>query len=207
MASTTVDILCYGDSNTWGEFPLQTFYIRTNARWANLLEASLSLDTNVQFNVIQNGLSGRYAGDIDQIRPHLNGLVDFKSKYTPLDSTSLVIIALGSNDLKLTYSQSPQNIFDNLVSYREILAQNNFQGKVVYLLPPFVNENKLGEVFESSNARLTALYNLFEESDLEFLNLNNIIEMEDLPDGIHYRYEAHAKIADLVGKYILASYP
>jgi lysophospholipase L1-like esterase len=206
MTSSKVIIACYGDSNTWGEFPLRSVYIRINARWASLLEGDLNdgsnLDSDLQFRVIQNGLSGRYAGDINTNRPRFNGFADFLPFVQTQQSVDLVIVALGVNDLKKAYMQSPQNIFDNLAKYKSILADNNVASRVLYLLQPLLIEDQLGPEFELANAKLKDLYEIFAQSNLDFIDLNTIVTAEDMPDGIHYNYQAHAKIANFLTQYI-----
>jgi len=98
-------ILCYGDSNTWGYAPEQQagpVYTRydESVRWPCVLQALLGEG----YAVIEEGLNGRTTAVDDPLEPGKNGLTYLPvclDTQAPLD---LVIVMLGSNDLKRRFS-------------------------------------------------------------------------------------------------------
>jgi lysophospholipase L1-like esterase len=94
-------ILCYGDSNTWGYDPVTKGRFPRDMRWTGVLRQSLGDD----YLVIEEGLNGRTTVWDDPIEGYKNGaayLVPCLTTHRPLD---LVIIMLGTNDLKRSSSQ------------------------------------------------------------------------------------------------------
>lgn len=90
-------ILCYGDSITWGSNAQTNGRHEFDDRWPNILQAALG----PQVQVISEGLRGRttafdeHLADCDRNGARL--LPSILYTHAPID---LVILALGSNDMK-----------------------------------------------------------------------------------------------------------
>lgn len=100
---TKKNILCFGDSNTWGYDPVSRGRFPRDKRWTGILQALLG---NF-FYIIEEGLNGRTTVWDDPVEGHMgdkNGmrvLPILLSTHSPLD---LVIVMLGTNDLKKRFS-------------------------------------------------------------------------------------------------------
>ena len=97
-------ILCIGDSNTWGATPGEDS-LRLERRWTKVLQELRPND-----EIIEEGLSGRTITAKDTIVPVRCGvdtLPLLMLSHVPVD---LVIIMLGTNDLKNNLIQV-QNIW------------------------------------------------------------------------------------------------
>lgn len=91
-------ILCYGDSNTWGYRPGDGDRHPEEVRWTGILAQELG----PEFRVIEDGLNGRttvYDDPFDACRNGRTGLGYALLSHKPLD---MVILMLGTNDLKYT---------------------------------------------------------------------------------------------------------
>jgi lysophospholipase L1-like esterase len=108
-------VLCYGASNTYGQKPDRSGRFKANERWTGILQDKLGSD----YYVIEEGLGGRTT-DLDHPNPNKtnrNGLSYFKAcfeSHIPLD---VIIIMLGTNDLKTTYNRSALDIAEALRQY------------------------------------------------------------------------------------------
>lgn len=103
-------VLCYGDSNTWGFSPKDGH--RMDERWTRLLAAK-----NPELEVLEEGLNSRNAVCKDAHMPEKCGFDSFKMmlmSHKPLD---LIILMLGTNDLKVTYHCSAKYIAQGLREY------------------------------------------------------------------------------------------
>lgn len=92
----TRTVLCYGDSNTYGHEAETAGRFPREVRWPGVLQQALG----DEFVVIEEGLGGRTANSDDPFEVGRNGrsyLVPCLASHAPLD---LVIIMLGTNDLK-----------------------------------------------------------------------------------------------------------
>jgi lysophospholipase L1-like esterase len=93
-------ILCYGDSNTWGRDPGdETRRFEWPVRWAGVLQRELG----ESYHVVEEGLGGRTTVYDDPLLPGRSGrdlLAAALECHAPLD---LVVIMLGTNDI--SYAQ------------------------------------------------------------------------------------------------------
>lgn len=96
-------ILCFGDSNTWGQRPDRKGRFAADERWTGMLQQQLG----DSFEVIEEGLNSRTTDLEYTKKPGRNGKTYFvpclQSHY-PLD---VVVVMLGTNDLKLEYGPRP----------------------------------------------------------------------------------------------------
>jgi lysophospholipase L1-like esterase len=100
------EVLCCGDSNIWGADPATGGRFSRDDRWPGVLQKALG----DEYHVIEEGLGGRTTVWEDPIEGHKNGreyLIPCLVTHSPLD---LVIILLGTNDLKKRFSVSAQDI-------------------------------------------------------------------------------------------------
>ena len=92
------NILCYGDSNTWGYIPVKCERYPFDVRWTGVLQQELG----AEYRIIEEGLNARTTAYEDPWSYWRNGkdyLPACLISQKPLD---LLIISLGTNDLKFT---------------------------------------------------------------------------------------------------------
>ena len=103
-------ILCFGDSNTWGLIPKTKQRYPWGVRWTSILDNELNRHFNNEYRVIEEGLCGRTTVFDDPLR---DGRNSFKLLPTILEShnpVTDVIIMLGTNDCKTVYNASAEVI-------------------------------------------------------------------------------------------------
>jgi lysophospholipase L1-like esterase len=99
-------ILCYGDSNTWGYNPATGERFSRDERWPGVLRQELGEG----YEIIEEGLCGRTTVWDDPIEGYKSGkeyLIPCLETHKPID---LVVIMLGTNDLKRRFSLSALDI-------------------------------------------------------------------------------------------------
>ena len=99
-------ILCYGDSNTYGFNPANGLRYPKSVRWTGRLQELLGNN----YIIIEEGCNGRTTIFDDPIDGWKNGLSYLKpclNTHKPID---IVILMLGSNDLKSTFHASAEEI-------------------------------------------------------------------------------------------------
>ena len=130
-------IVCYGDSNTWGADPSSPDRFAHDVRWTAVLARELGHD----YRVVEEGLNGRTTVVDDINEPNRNGykqLVPVLESQHPVD---LVIIMLGTNDLKARHNRRAADIGQS-VSLLANTARSTLFGpqqsrpKVLILCPP-----------------------------------------------------------------------
>ena len=192
-------ILCYGDSNTWGYNPATQERFGRHERWAGVLRQALG----DQYLVIEEGLNGRTTVWDDPIEGYKNGktyLIPCLETHRPLD---LVIIMLGTNDLKVRFSLPAYDIANGAGVLVEVVQKsaagpNDRAPQVLLLAPPVVTTlAEFSEMFEGAvqkSKRFARHYQrVAEEYGCEFLDTAQVIVSSRL-DGIHFELEEHRKL-------------
>jgi lysophospholipase L1-like esterase len=142
MAGTSgmKSVLCYGDSNTWGYDPLTQARFPPEVRWTGVLAGCLGAD----YRVIEEGLNGRTTRWDDPIETDRNGLAYLRpciESHQPLD---LVVVMLGTNDLKQRFNLSASDIAQSAAGAAEAAYRfaNGPEGRrtaVLLVAPPANN--------------------------------------------------------------------
>ncbi len=193
-------ILCYGDSNTWGCGPTpQPPAPRhpADSRWPRVLAAELGSNCEV----IEEGLNARTTDTADPMQPSLSGAGVDGAAYLPACLAShlpldLVVIMLGTNDLKAHFNRSPLRIA--LGAGRLVDIVQRIDGgigtpyaspQVLLICPPPLAEMKFfAEEFagghEKSRALPAAYAAMAKAAGALFLDAGTVIET-DGPDGLH----------------------
>ena len=105
------EILCFGDSNTYGLIPGTTRRYDRETRWTGILAEKLY---DKGYRIIEEGLCGRTSVFDDATRDGRNGakvLPILLETHAPLDQ---VVLMLGTNDCKTRYNASAGTIAKGL---------------------------------------------------------------------------------------------
>ena len=201
-------VLVYGDSNTWGDNFLTRKRIPDDKQWCNILQEKLGDG----YKVYQEGLPGRVAGSIEKEELYKNGIDTFLSTYKSIAPLDLIIIALGSNDLRPEYNRSSKDIIKDLLKYKSLLEVefnednnryfNSKMPKIIYLLP--VNfksyDPKFESIFKEKEIERQNIIKYFKDNNIDNIYFNDIELFEDC---IHMNYEGHQRVADKVYEKII----
>ncbi len=150
-------ILCFGDSLTWGFDPVSRTRLPEDSRWPRVLGEALGSE----YEIIEEGQNGRTIASDDPAEGEKNGLKYIgpcMESHSPFD---IIIIMLGSNDLKRKFSYSSMDIAGEMqIMIEKIKAYNHFRCgdsfKIVLMSPPFIadsiKESWLGDCFGYENS-------------------------------------------------------
>lgn len=202
-------ILCFGDSNTWGDPPGGNGRFAWNERWTGILQSSLGNG----FRVIEEGLCGRTTCFDDPFSPNRNGLAYLTvalETHCPLD---LLIIMLGTNDLKANFNLSAFDISRGIASL--LATARNFSPEIPHILlvsPPHVtNTDDFGILHQfpdgiEKSRSLSAHYQRFAElHSCHFFDAASIAEASQI-DGIHLDTENHKRLADSLTRTVVNNF-
>ena len=189
-----MNILCFGDSNTWGMIPMNGARYDFYDRWPNILGSLLSED-GVDVNIIEEGLNGRTANETDYEEPFLNGrsyMAACVLSHRPVD---VLIVMLGTNDIKVRYAKSASQIASSirgLVHDMKAMLDNSQMErvKVVLVAPKRIDMRVVGdgmfdnESLEKSEALGAMLEEYADREGWYFVNGDNP-DVTLGGDGIH----------------------
>ena len=97
------DVLCFGDSNTWGYNPKDGSCFSWEIRWAGRLQKELQGDG---IRVLEEGLCGRTTIFEDPLRQGRRGTELFPVLLETHGQPELITLMLGTNDCKTVFSAS-----------------------------------------------------------------------------------------------------
>ncbi|MBI2803668.1 MAG: SGNH/GDSL hydrolase family protein [Planctomycetes bacterium] len=185
-------ILCYGDSNTWGYIPGSGQRYPRDVRWPGVLQNHLG----GEFHVVEEGLNARTTVSDDPIRGGAikNGLTYLKpclDSHAPLD---LVILMLGTNDLKHRFGFSAYDIACNVATLIGVIQPT----PVLLLAPPHVGPlTALADLFAGApekSRQLAAHCQAFaQQMGCRFFDVANVVQSSPI-DGVHWAPEQHAAL-------------
>jgi len=193
-------VLCFGDSNTWGYIPLKGERLSRAERWPGIMQKSLG----ESYYVIEEALNGRTTVFDEPFRDGRNAratLLSVLESHAPL---ALLIIMLGTNDLKHHLKASAQESARGINTLLQI-AINSAAGfekrppNILVVAPPkFGNMSELmTNHFEDAQARSAELPTYYAQSCAQFgcsfFDSNQVVTVAE--DGIHLDAEGHRKLA------------
>jgi lysophospholipase L1-like esterase len=205
---TTRTLLCYGDSNTHGTKPLNLPGVLERFgpadRWPGVLRTALGEG----WSVVEEGLPARTTVHDDPIEGrHKNGLAYLRpclESHLPVD---VVVLMLGTNDLKARFSVTPADIANSVDVLLETLVAcragpGGATPHVLLMAPvPIEEVGFLGEIFTGGAAKSRLLAPLYERVAVKygsaFLDTGDIIKVSPT-DGVHYEAEQHHRLGKAV---------
>jgi|TARA_B100000965_G_C19493440_1_gene714094 lysophospholipase L1-like esterase len=200
------NILCFGDSNTWGYDPATQTRFSKDIRWTGVLQQLLGS----KYNVIEEGLNGRTT-NVNEKQDH--GLGYFRPFRSAMDLLSvlietnspldLIIVMLGTNDLKTNFNQSSEMIAKNMRLVCESIIDNDyFQSKSIILVSPthineespnlldsFIGTTQASQSFSNSYRKIS------DDLDLYFLDASESVKTNKI-DGLHWDAMQHSDFAN-----------
>lgn len=98
-------ILCFGDSNTWGAVPGEGIRYPQDVRWTGILQNELN-----DCRIIEEGYNGRTIAFEDPIEGRMSGIRYFSQCMDSQSPIDLLILMLGTNDMKARFHSGPETI-------------------------------------------------------------------------------------------------
>lgn len=189
-------ILCYGDSNTWGYNPKNA--LRFEHRWTKELAKLRPED-----EIIEEGLNGRNINREDPYWTGRNGysvLPVLLRTHRPVD---LVIVMLGSNDLKKVHNINAKTLADDLRKTIQLLKNKDLSfpydipevlivspvelGEEILTTSPwasYFNENS----YFTSKEIAKSYEDVCKEYNVFFFNAGKVVKASTF-DGLHLNEE------------------
>lgn len=206
-------ILCYGDSNTFGQRSDDVNKGRwpANVRWTGRLQQHLGDD----YYVIEEGLSSRTTTIDYAKKPGRNGqtyLIPCLQSHNPI---GLVILMLGTNDFKDEFQRSAQDVANavaELVADIRQYAHNNEQPTQILVVSPIhIDANAphfaslYGAKYSAESVQksldLTAcLAQVAHDNDCMFFDAATVATAGE--DGLHLNEASHEPLAQALQRIV-----
>jgi len=197
-----IKILCYGDSNTWGYDPVSEKRYPVGVRWTSILQDKLGQE----YWIIEEGLNGRTTNIDDPAKNWRNGFTFLRTCLESHNPIDLVILFLGTNDMKNQFERQPEdlaNALGLLIEEIKTSSKDIFEevSKVIVISPPLIDESIDGvlKAFNGAEKKSKKLgkfvRQVADEHHVGFLDIATIVQPSD-KDGIHLDQKGHKVIAE-----------
>ena len=134
-------ILCFGDSNTYGLIPGTTNQrYGWGTRWTSILDDKVRTKG---YRIIEEGLCGRTTVFDDPFRTERRGtemLPAILESHRPVDT---IVLMLGTNDCKSVYSATPEVIGQGIEQLLDQINTVNPDAKILLVSPIYLGERIL----------------------------------------------------------------
>ena len=201
-------VLCFGDSNTWGWNPATQARYARGDRWPGVLRSELGDG----YEVIEEGQNGRTTVWNDPIEGYRNGreyLIPCLPSHAPIN---LVIIMLGTNDLKVRFSLSAYDIASGAGVLVDIVQRSDAGvdgGPPLVLLvapPPLGRLTEFADMFGGAVPKSRKFSEQFrrvaDECGCALLDASQVIVSSGL-DGVHFEAGEHRKLGHAVAQSVV----
>ena len=213
-----VRVLCFGDSNTYGCPGDDPDYVRlpVDRRWTGVLQGLLGEG----YDVIEEGLNGRTT-DVDYAdRPGCNGRSYFMPCLLSHDPLDVIVIMLGSNDLKAVFGRTPSDIAEALRGYVDDIAAAVAEGgrmPVTVLVSPVriddtaarydeVTAGDFDREIVSRSRKLTEeIRRVADERGVLYADAAQVARAGG--DGLHLTLDSHPRLAELIAATVSNALP
>ncbi len=194
-------VLCFGDSNTWGRSPHSTARHPPESRWPNVLAQRLGPEVLV----IPEGLNGRTTVWDDPIEEHRCGKAYLPACLLSHHPLELVVLMLGTNDLKKRFSVSAFDIGRSVGLLLDIILRSGTgpEGgapKILLIAPPPVGKlSEFAAMFEGAAEKCAELPRHYrahaEARGCGFFDAGSVVRASDA-DGVHLEAADQVKLGD-----------
>ena len=203
-------IVCFGDSNTWGYTPGTGLRLEEDKRWTGILQKELGEG----YRVVEEGLNGRNtvfeeAGFLCGIRDVVSCLMTNK----PID---LVVLMLGTNDLRFTDANGAVNGVRRIVEEMQRAVREEWSSSPVFTSDPMrillvspihahpvLNTREPGDYhigYPEKSLQFAPLYRaLAQEAGCGFVDAALYAQPSEI-DGMHIRPEDHPALAKAIAQ-------
>jgi len=200
-------ILCYGDSNTWGYTPGTCQRLPHDVRWTGVLQKELGAD----YAVLEEGLNGRNTVYSESgTRCGIDYLMTCLITHKPIDA---VVLMLGTNDLRWTdahgAAEGVRRIIKQLHDAAELVESSAIfttEKPRILLVSPIhahevLNQKEPGDYhigYPEKSLEFARYYEkLALETGCEFLDASLYGEPSTI-DGLHMTLDSHPRLGKAV---------
>ena len=201
------DVLCFGDSNTWGYNPKDGSRFPWGVRWTSVLQEQLK-DQGIR--VIEEGLCGRTTVFEDPLRQGRKGVELFPTLLETHGQPDQIVLMLGTNDCKTVFSASADVIGKGIVRLLDQAKQFAPDSKILLISPIFLGERVWEEGFDQEfssesvevSKKLGDVYEkIAEQYGTDFFRAADYVQSSE-EDQEHMNAEGHRVFAGVVAEHL-----
>lgn len=196
-------ILCFGDSNTYGLIPATKDRYDWNTRWTGILSKKIEKNG---YRVVEEGLCGRTTIFEDATRKGRKGadlLPIILETHKPIDT---VVLMLGTNDCKTAYGATAEKIGSGIELLIKQIKDSDLDINIILVSPIELGEGVWDEGFDTEfnensvevSKQLPEVYRkIAEKYDADFVAASEYARPSSA-DREHLNEFDHRKLAEAI---------
>lgn len=196
-------ILCFGDSNTYGLIPSTKGRYDWNVRWTGKIGEKLK---GTEYRIIEEGLCGRTTIFDDSLRSGRKGtelLPVILESHQPIEA---VILMLGTNDCKTLYNATAEIIGLGIEKLLDQIEKGTHNAKVLLVSPVLLGDKvweegydpEFNEMSVETSKHFAEVYRkIAHKRKVAFLDAAAYAKASN-QDREHLDEEGHQKLADAI---------
>ena len=207
-------ILVFGDSNSWGYVPGKATRFPHDIRWPGVAEKELGEG----YRVLEDCISGRTTILEDKLHPKRCGLDALGYSLISQAPFDLVVLAVGTNDLKFTdgegYRKGIVTLIDTVLNAQEILKLEHpvfteNKKRILLVGPPHINPeichmrqtHQLAHAAEESTKLSGIAREVAAQKGIDYIDAAALV-YPDTTDCLHIGIEDHAVLGKAMAEKI-----
>lgn len=197
------NILCFGDSNTWGYNPDTKGRYPWGIRWTSRLQEMFEKS---EVKIIEQGLCGRTTIYEDLNRPNRKGIDSLSQAFNRDETIDTVIIMLGTNDCKKHYHSSPKEIAKGINQCLDIILEFVTPENVLLISPISLGDDVWKDEFDPefnkesvkvSKGLKKEYLQVAKQKNVHFLAASDYA-LPSIEDQEHLNIEGHYALANAI---------
>ena len=196
-------ILCFGDSNTYGLIPKKGGRYEWTVRWTGILNEKLGVD---DYHVIEEGLCGRTTIFDDPLRDYRNGFKLLPAVLETNENPDVIVLMLGTNDCKTVYGATSEVIGLGIERLIKLIKLYSSRSKILLISPIHFGDKVWQREYDPEfskasievNEGLALVYRgIADKENIFYLDASSVAAPSD-EDQEHMNEEGHAALAEAV---------
>ncbi|MBR1597725.1 MAG: arylesterase [Lachnospiraceae bacterium] len=196
-------ILCFGDSNTYGLIPRKGGRYEWTVRWTGILNEKLGVD---DYHVIEEGLCGRTTIFDDPLRDYRNGFKLLPAVLETNENPDVIVLMLGTNDCKTVYGATSEVIGLGIERLIRLIKLYSSRSKILLISPIHFGDKVWQREYDPEfsknsievNEGLAVVYRgIADKEDIFYLDASSVASPSE-EDQEHMNEEGHAALAEAV---------
>lgn len=193
-------VMCFGDSNTYGLIPGTDQRYDWNVRWTGILNKEISPKG---YRVVEEGLCGRTTVFEDPFRVGRKG-TEMLPVLLETHGPDVVVLMLGTNDCKRIYDASSRIIGKGIENLIDQIQKKSPAAQIILVSPILLGEKVWEEGFDpefddrsvETSKELAGIYEkIAEERGTYFLDASQYAKASEA-DREHLDEEGHRNLAE-----------
>lgn len=216
-----INVLCYGDSNTWGADPTWDrkgiqWRLPYDQRWVGVAQNELGNN----YHLYEEGLCNRNTAFDDTLAADCNGLKGLPMVLNTCRPLDLVVVMLGTNDIKHRFGLGAMDVsraMDCIITCIKNQPCGYIMGtppRILIVAPvpvsDIVHKYEWGELFREEGVELSHkipeyLKRVADKWECDFLDAGQYA-VPNPTDGVHLDAENHTKLGKAIAEKIKSMY-